>query len=102
VTEVSDIESILDDVEKKRRQMRVLREEAATRFFMGTSEDRAVFARVDGLGKLHDLSILDTELRSYHPSALGPKIVYAINGARAQAIEDTNARLLECLPGFES
>ncbi|GAA0508552.1 hypothetical protein GCM10011581_19430 [Saccharopolyspora subtropica] len=102
MTEVPDIESMLADLNEKRERMRALREEAATRYFTATSEDRAVSARVDGLGKLHDLSIPDRELRSGHPTALGPKIASAINAARTQAIEDSNARLLRALPGFGS
>ncbi|MGW5643702.1 YbaB/EbfC family nucleoid-associated protein [Saccharopolyspora sp. NPDC003762] len=102
MSEVPDIESILADLEDRKNRMGALREEAATRYFTGTSEDENVSARVDGLGKLRDLSIPDRELRSNHPSELGPKIVAAINAARAQAIEESNARLMEALPGFGS
>ncbi|WP_223839206.1 YbaB/EbfC family nucleoid-associated protein [Saccharopolyspora pogona] len=97
-----DVESILIDLERKKNLMHTLREEAAASYYTGTSDDRAVVATVNGLGKLHDLSIPDKELRSSHPSTLGGKIVAAINAARAQAIDDSNAKLIDALPGFGS
>ncbi|WP_190823078.1 YbaB/EbfC family nucleoid-associated protein [Saccharopolyspora pogona] len=100
--ELPDFEAMLSELEEKQNIMHALREEAAVRAYTGSSTDRAVVARVNGLGVLQDLSIPDAELRSGHPSALEGKILEAITSARAQATDDSNAKLIEVLPGFGS
>ncbi|MGI8306903.1 YbaB/EbfC family nucleoid-associated protein [Saccharopolyspora hattusasensis] len=102
MSELPDFEAMLSELEEKQNIMHALREEAAVRSYTGLSTDRAVVARVNGLGALQDLSIPDAELRSSHPSALGGKILEAINSARAQATDDSNAKMIGALPGFGS
>ncbi|PKW14277.1 YbaB/EbfC family nucleoid-associated protein [Saccharopolyspora spinosa] len=100
MSDLPDIEAMLAELDEKMNTVQALRDEAAATAYTGSSADQAVVARVNGLGAVQDLSIPDAELHSSHPSALGGKILEAINSARAQAVDDSNAKMIEALPGF--
>ncbi|MGI8310076.1 YbaB/EbfC family nucleoid-associated protein [Saccharopolyspora hattusasensis] len=102
MSELPDIGAMLAELDEKMNTVQALRDEAVASTYTGSSADQAVVARVDGLGAIQDLSIPDAELRSNHPSALGGNILEAINSARAQAVDDSNAKMIEALPGFGS
>lgn len=93
-----NLELIKQDIDEKLALVNGVTEDLKAERFETWSDDRQVWAVVDGHGGLERLSIAEGALHGPHPARIGATLVQTIKDARSLAAAENRRRFAEVIP----